>query len=924
MKNFVHKTSLAVVGLLASLTASAHDFEVDGIYYNIINDTSKTVEVTYKGYSPTEYEKEYSGGVDIPSNVTYNGVTYTVTQIGVEAFYECSELTDLTIPNTIDGIADQFIGCTGLTAVNISDLSAWCKINFASQTANPLSLCQKLILNGEVVKELIIPEDITEIGGWTFRCCTELTSVKIHNSVSKIGRGAFEDCIGLTSITIPESVTEIWDSAFSGCSKLSNIDIHDSVTHIGDLAFYDTEWYNTNIQANNVLYLGCYCIRGYAYGNLAVKTGTRLIADGAFEDCTGITSVNLPNTLVSIGTYAFSKCTNLETVSISNSVKDIGLAAFYGCENLQNINVDAGNPSYSSIDGVLFNADKTELVAYPSGRNGEYSVPDGVKTFAYRAFAKCTGLTGITLPSTLVSTGESAFEYCTGLTSITIPNSVTNIGGESFYYCTGLTSITIPNSVTEIGVGAFSNCTNLSSITLSNSLTSIGKVAFRGCTGLTSITIPKSVTNVDNGAFYRCTNLTEVTIQDISAWCNIEFGSNDANPLYYSGHIRFNGAEVTELNIPSGTPTINDYAFVNCSNLTTVVIPNSVTSIGTYAFQNCTGLPAITIPENTTRIGHCAFYGCTGLTDITIPKSVEYLGQSVFNGCTNLTTLNFDAENCSCDGGLFGFGGAPLKNVNIGNTVRIIPNGTFYSCQNITEIVIPNSVVEIGYSAFNNCTGLTSIVIPKSVTSIGGAAFSRCSNLTEITSLNTTPPVCGNDYTFYGFVDSCQLKVPANTKDLYATSYGWSQFSNIIEIATVEVSTQESNATFEIPIVEGAVTYTVNVYSDEAMTQLVATTNYDAAGNIIPMSTFLELSIRGFEDGTYYYDVIAKSVSGEALNNYTGSFEIVTSGVGCVESSDNAVEVARYDIHGRLLDGPTKGVNIVIMSDGTIRKEILR
>ena len=240
----------------------------------------------------------------------------------------------------------------------------------------------------------------------------------------------------------------------------------------------------------------------------------------------------------------------------------------------------------------------------------------------------------------------------------------------------------------------------------------------------------------------------------------------------------------------------------------------------------------------------------------------------------------------------------------------------------MTSVTIPNSVTEIGIGAFYKCSGLTSATIGNSVTEIGYSAFDGCTGLTSVKSLNTTPPTCG-DNAFnkcYGAV----LEVPADTKEAYSTAAEWCNFTNIIEIATVEVSTQENNATFEIPTTQGAVTYTVNVYADEAMTQLVATTNYDATGKIIPMATSLELSIDGFEDGTYYYNVVAKSESGETLSNYTGTFEIDAAGISQVEADSNAVEIARYDINGRLLSVPTKGVNIVKYSDGTTKREIVK
>jgi len=263
-----------------------------------------------------------------------------------------------------------------------------------------------------------------------------------------------------------------------------------------------------------------------------------------------------------------------------------------------------------------------------------------VTSIGYAAFYKCTGLTSITIPSSVTSIGIQAFFECTGLTSITIPNSVTSIGNGAFACCTGLTSITIPNSVTSIGDGAFLDCTGLTSInvasennyysgnngvlfnkkktelikyparksqtsyTIPNSVTRIGDSAFEDCTGLTSITIPNSVTSIGDWAFHHCTGLTSITIG--------------------------NGVTSIELG-----------AFDSCTGLTSITIPNSVTSIGYVAFEDCTGLTSITIPNSVTSIEGKTFFGCTGLTSITIPNSVTRIGDGAFYGCTSLHTAHY-------------------------------------------------------------------------------------------------------------------------------------------------------------------------------------------------------------------------------------------------------------------------------------------
>jgi hypothetical protein len=186
-----------------------------------------------------------------------------------------------------------------------------------------------------------------------------------------------------------------------------------------------------------------------------------------------------------------------------------------------------------------------------------------------------------------------------------------------------------------------------------------------------------------------------------------------------------------------------------------------------------------------------------------------------------------------------------------------------------------------------------------------------------------TPPTCGTE-AFDGSYTAL-LMIPEGSLIDYALADEWHKFTQVHEVSEAKVSTEEKSATFEIPTIEGATQYLASVYSDATMSQLVATTHYDAYGKIIPMSTSLELSIDGFDNGVYYYKVLVKSDEGEILKNYIGTFEIEAS-VTDVENiaTDNTVEVSRYDIHGRLLNEPTRGINIVIYSDGTTRKEIVK
>ncbi len=332
----------------------------------------------------------------------------------------------------------------------------------------------------------------------------------------------------------------------------------------------------------------------------SVSYSVTSIGNYAFEDCTGLTSVTIPNSVTSIGNYAFEDCTGLTSVTIPNSVTSIGYGAFYGCSGLTSV-----------------------------------TIPNSVTSIGYDTFYGCSSLTSVTIPNSVTSIGEGAFCYCTGLTSITIPNSVISIGERAFSSCSSLTSITIPNSVISIGERAFSSCSSLTSIVVENenmiydsrnncnaiintatntliagskntiipnSVTSIGEGAFCYCTGLTSITIPNSVTSIGNDAFEGCTGLTSVTI-------------------------------------PNSVTSIGEWAFYGCSSLTSIEIPNSVTSIGDRAFRGCTGLTSVTIGNSVTSIGEYAFYGCSGLTSVTLGTSVKVIEERAFDGCTAIETI---------------------------------------------------------------------------------------------------------------------------------------------------------------------------------------------------------------------------------------------------------------------------------------------
>ena len=356
-----------------------------------------------------------------------------------------------------------------------------------------------------------IPNSVTNIGYEAFCLCRSLTNINIPNGVTNIGYNAFSDCRSLTNINIPNSVTNIGDAAFSGCSSLTNINIPNSVKYIGDIAFSGCNSLTKIKIPSSVVYMDGYTFLGwdgdlyneskafiYEHQVLFNKDKTTLIAyrskeknyiipnsvtnigNAAFSGCSSLTKINIPNSVTNIGNEAFECCRSLTKINIPNSVTNIGKRAFLLCRSLTKINI-----------------------------------PNSVTNIGDEAFSGCSSLTNINIPNSVTNIGYNAFYDCRSLTNINIPNGVTYIGYNAFYDCESLTNINIPKSVTTIREGAFSNCHSLTSINIPNSVTTIGKYAFCCCHSLTSINIPNSVTTIEDGAFENCENLPSHIKSDI-------------------------------------------------------------------------------------------------------------------------------------------------------------------------------------------------------------------------------------------------------------------------------------------------------------------------------------------------------------------------------------------------------------------------
>ncbi len=483
-------------------------------------------------------------------------------------------------------------------------------------------------------------------------------------------------CRSLKSLVIPDSVTNIGDYAFSGCWSLSSVVIPDSVTSIGDYAFWN---------------------------------------------CRSLTDIVIPDSVTSIGESAFKNCISLKSFEIPSSVSGIGFGAFDGCESLTNIVIPdsvvnlKGNP-FCRWDGelkclspyfiyynkVLFDKDKSKIIAFRDKDTTSYVIPDYVTSIGNGAFWGCESLTSIVVPECVTSIGDYAFVGCESLTDIVLSDRITSIGGSAFSGCKSLKSLVIPDSVTSIGDKAFWNCRSLTDIVIPDSVTSIGDSAFGECSSLSSLVIPDSVTSIGDWAFYYCDALRSVVI-------------------------------------PDSVTSIGDKAFSGCESLTNIAIPSSVNSIGNDAFAYCKSLKSLVIPDSVTSIGDMAFCGCSSLKYISIPKSVICLNGNPFfkwDGKLECLSPNFIYE----DDVLFNKDKSKIiafrdKNTTsyvIPDSVSCIGSSAFYDCKSLKSLVIPDSVTSIGESAFAYCKSLRSIVIPDSVTRIGDEVFKACYFLSNI------------------------------------------------------------------------------------------------------------------------------------------------------------------------------------------------
>jgi hypothetical protein len=561
-----------------------------------------------------------------------------------------------------------------IEAVYITDLTAWLNINFMN--SNPLQTGANLYLNNELVTNLVLPEDVTTIPNYAFYGCSSLTSVDIPNTVTSIGENAFNACYNLTHVTIPSSVTTIGNSAFYECFKLKDVQNLSTLTvAAGSTANGYIGYYATNI-----------------YG--ADGTSALVNQDGFIF-------------------YAPADQTQAVLMAYEGNLAELTLPSDFN-----------GTP-YTLNNYVFYNNDTLTKVV----------IPEGITAIPAYAFAKCSNLETLELPTSIESISNTAFTNC--------PKLIINEYGNALYFG----NATNPYYMLYTAINK-----TITSAEIHPDTELVLSMAFQDCNKMRSITMGANIKTIKVDAFKYCTKLAQIHITDPTAWYNIDFNNEYANPCMY-GKLYMNGEllVLSDVVIPEGVTKIGNFAFYKMTGLTSISLPSTIESIGLCAFTGCTGLTRVDIPSleawcnikfNTmSQFGANPLYNGTAelyinnelLTgELTIPESITSIGVGAFMGYKLITSIIIPDHVTELKAGAF-YNCSGLTNAVIGNGITTIDADAFNYCGKLATVTLPTALAKIDMRAFANCTALTAIDFPQTLIEIGAEAFTVCKKLTSVT-----------------------------------------------------------------------------------------------------------------------------------------------------------------------------------------------
>ncbi|MBR5336808.1 MAG: leucine-rich repeat protein [Lachnospiraceae bacterium] len=779
-----------------------------------------------------------------------------VTGVGSNAFVGCNELTEITIPKKVTSVgAGAFSCCDKLTSIIVDPDNTAYKVSEGSLYYKDVKkvVCCLSSFEGTFT----VPDTVESLLTGAFKGCDKLTGIVLPGTLTGIGADTFKGCTGLTYITIPFSVTSIGTGAFNGCENLADIYYYGSesswnaiegisggaldgasptihymggycgkktindgknlywtldingtltVTGTGDMESYaehgpwDSSLVKKAVIGSNITSIGASAFSGCSQmTDIEMPGSIAKIESNALKGCTGLPSISIPAGVTEIGASAFEGCTGISAISIPKNVGSIGAGAFSNCEKLTSISVDSDNTTYTVREGVLVDNSVEQIICFPAGLEGSYTIPDTIKTLLGSAFKGCKGLTSITVPVGVTSLGTGTFSGCSGLTDIYYDgyigqwDRITGIddaalteinpsihykyaggycgapeinGGKNVYWgldLEGTLTITgngvmadfsghgpwdsskvkkavIESGVTSIGNEAFLGCTNLTDIFIPESVTSIGKEAFYGCSRLAGVSLPSSITNISDYMFYNCTGLIDITLPE----------------------------KVTE---------IGKRAFFKCSSLETITIKGELTGIGTEAFSGCSKLATIVLYAGQNHVWKQILEACPSVKNVTIAGGVTSLWDNAFKDCEGIECIVLPSGLTTV--GSNAFSGCNVSTVTLPNASKVIWDAILDGCSNLTSVVIPAGITEIPEEAFKGRCNLTRISIPDSVTVIGGDAFNGCSGLESIAIPDGVEIIQNN--TFEGCTGLTSIDIPESVTRIAGEAF--KGCSNLEEIS---------------------------------------------------------------------------------------------------------------------------------------------